>query len=144
MTFSDYIAISALLISIVSLFVSWYYNFRDRAQLKTSAQFYGVNEYNDTPYITIKVVNCGKRPTILTRFGGDLKGGGWSAERLKDGFRLGEHEVFERTVGPEDLVTMGPEDEEEYINFWVENTLGQRFKIKDIEKLIKQLASSKS
>jgi len=70
---SDYISITAILLSIISLAISWYFSFRDKALLKTSAKFSPYNPDYDQAHISIKIVNCGRRSAILTMFGGDLK-----------------------------------------------------------------------
>lgn len=149
MQISDYISIAALLISITSLLISWYFNFRDKANLKTFAKFYsGEPTYGSRPHITIKIVNCGRRPTILTMFGKDVNNkhtrwiGTYLGEKEK-GIRLGEHEKYETSVYPEDLSEIDSEGNElEYTNFWFENTLGQRYKVRNSEELIKKLKES--
>ena len=53
---------------------------------------------------------------------------------------LGEHEKYETTIYHEDVYFCDPGgDESEYINFWFENTLGQRYKVKNSEALIRKL-----
>lgn len=143
MTISDYISISALIVSIVSLMISWYFGFRDKAHIKTFAKFYPYRPDHDRARIEIKIVNSGRRPVILTMFGGDFKDKGWCGAYIgkeKKGIRLEEHEKYETTVYSEDLVCISPEEEySEYINFWFENTLGQRYKVNNSEELIKKL-----
>ena len=73
MRMSDYISITAILRSIISLAISWYFGFRDKAHFKSSAKFYPYNPDYDQAHISIKIINCGRRPAILTMFGGDLK-----------------------------------------------------------------------
>lgn len=146
MQISDYISITALFISIISLAILWYFSFRDKAQMKTFAKFYPNNPKYDRAHIAIKVVNSGRRPTILTMFGGDLKDGRWIGTYLGKegkGLRLGEHEKYETSVYFEGISFIVPEgNESEYINFWFENTLGQRYKVKNSEKLIEKFNES--
>lgn len=143
---SDYISIAALVISIMSITIVWYFGFRDRAHLKTFAQFYSFNPNYNRAHIAIKIVNCGRRPVILTMFGGDLSNGSWCGtviEKEGEGIILKEHGKYETTVYLEDLHYSNPEgNEADYINFWFENTLGQRYKVKNSEKLIKKLSES--
>jgi len=153
MQVTDYISISALVISIISLVISWYFGFRDKAHIKTFAKFYPYNPNYDQARIFIKIVNCGRRPIIITMFGGDLigkdlKGRHWSATYLGEegkGIRLEEHEKYETTIYIHDIYNFDPEgNESECKNFWFENTLGHRFKVVNSEKLIKKLKETGS
>lgn len=143
----DYISLLALFVSIVSIFISWHFGFRDRANLKTFAKFYPYNPHYDRAHLKIKIVNRGRRPTILTQFGGDHKDGAYSGTVLGEqnkGLRLGEHEKYETSVYVQDLVVIDPEgNQSEYINFCFEDTLGQRHKVKKAEELIEKLRNSK-
>src|SRR5262245_45948108 len=103
---SDVISILALFISMISLAISWFFNFRDKADLKIIGKFFVSHPDYDRAHINVKVVNSGRRPMILTLFGGDLKGGGYCGTSLgKDhkGLRLDEHESYETKVYVEDL-----------------------------------------
>ncbi len=138
------LSIIAIIVSILSLFIAWYFNYRDKAKLVTFAKYYEENPNYDRAHIEIKIVNCGRRPTILTMFGGDLKDGGWYATYLgkeKKGIRLTEHEKYETSIYIEDLHIIDPDGNESYyINLWFENTLGQRFLVSKSENLIEKLS----
>ena len=54
------------------------------------------------------------------------------------GIRLDEHQKYETTLTWEDLVCIDDGEVKEYINLWFEDTLGQRHKVTNSEKLIKQ------
>ncbi len=146
MQISDYVSIAALIISITSIAISGYFGFRDRAHLKTHAKFYPYNSSYDRAHIAIKIVNCGRRPVILTMFGGNLSEGGYCGTHIGKegkGVRLGEHEKYETSVYLEDLHIIDPEgNESDHVNFWFENTLGQRFKVINSEKLINKLSKT--
>jgi hypothetical protein len=77
-------------------------------------------------------------------FGGYLSDGAWCGSFLGKegkGIRLGEHEKYETSVYLEDLHNFDPEgNESDYVSFWFENTLGQRYAVKNSEKLIKKLS----
>lgn len=103
MNISDKIAILALVVSLLSLAVSIYFQYRDRVKLKTTCTFYPAHPDYDRAHLAIRIVNHGRRPTLLTLFGGNLKDGKWQGTRLgqKDkAVRLGEHE-FNTTLGKE-------------------------------------------
>jgi len=144
MQISNYVSIVALIISVTSLIISWYFGFRDKAHLRTYAKFYSYNPNYDRAHILIKIVNCGRRPVILTMFGGYLSDGTYCGSflgRENKGIRLGEHEKYETSVYLEDLHSIDPEgNESDYVSFWFENTLGQRYRVKNSEKLIKKLS----
>jgi len=143
MAFSDLLSLFALLVSIISLIISWHFGFRDKAKLKITSNFYHSHQDQDRDRIGIKIVNHGRRATILTLFGGDLDNGGWSGTCLGkkgDGLRLGEHEKYETTVYANDLLVTDSEGNlAEFVRFWFEDTLGQRHKVKSSEKLIAKL-----
>jgi len=145
MNTSNYISSLALLVSVVSLIISWHFGFRDKSKLKTYAKFYPSHPNHDRAKIEIKIVNHGRRATILTLFGGDLEDGGMSGIYLGkegDGLRLGEHEKYETIVYADDLLVTHPEGNiAQFVRFWFEDTLGQRHKIKNSEKLISKLIS---
>lgn len=146
MYMSGYISIFALLVSMISLAISWHFGFRDRANLKTSSVFYPSHPDYDEAHIKVEIVNHGRRPTILTLLGGDFEDGNWSGENIGEvgkGLRLSEHEKYERSIYQRDLLYVGPEGVmNEYINFWFEDTLGNRFEVKNSRELIKKLQKS--
>lgn len=76
------ISIAALILSTVSLAISWYFGFRDRFKLVATSEFFPENEYGPA-YIRIKVVNVGRRLVILRLLGGDHSEGGWSGTYLE-------------------------------------------------------------
>lgn len=143
---SEIISIFALVIAVVSLGISFHFGFRDKAHLKTSAEYYPGHPDYDRARIQVKIVNSGRRPTILTMFGGNLKSGSWCGTHIGEkgeGVRLGEHEKHEVKVYREDLDFIDPEgNESEYTDYWFEDTLGQRFKVRNSEKLIIKLKNN--
>jgi len=143
MTFSDLLALFALLVSVISLIISWHFGFRDKAKLKTYAEFYPSHTDHDRDRIEIKIANHGRRATIMALFGGDLENGTSSGTYLGEkgeGLRLGEHEKYETIVYADDLMVTDLEGNvATFTNFWFEDTLGQRYRIKNSEKLIAKL-----
>jgi len=73
MAFSDYVAIFALVISAISLFISWRQYSRDSSQLKLSLQFH-VKSGQGSAY-TLRVVNSGRRPATVLKCYARLKSG---------------------------------------------------------------------
>ncbi|MCP5007734.1 MAG: hypothetical protein GY941_27930 [Planctomycetes bacterium] len=132
MTFTDYIAICALVVSTISICISAYNVFYDSPRLSASAKYYPGHE-DDEPQIQIKVVNKGKRPAILRSFGGPLETGGWEAEHLGEsdhGLRLSENGFYERTIYRDDVYTSNPNIDSRFVAFWFEDSLGRRHEVK--------------
>src|SRR5947208_10418587 len=98
---TDYLAIAAFLVSLTSLGFSIYFGFLDRSRLKASSVYYPEWEHSSA-HITVSAVNHGRRPIILTLFGGYYEDGSWEGTQLggKDGkgLRLAENERFEQTI----------------------------------------------
>ncbi len=121
-----------------------FFGFRDRAKIRTSAELFHRSQHSQC-HIRVKIVNYGRIAVVLSKFGGDLIDGGGSGTYIsedKKGIRLGEQEIYEKDICEEELYHMGlsPEGNKiRYLNFWFENRLGQRYKIKNSEKLIKEL-----
>jgi len=143
MNTSDYISLLALCVSTASISLSWFFGFRDRANLRTSAILHSHNHGYQGTLIELEIVNHGRRPAILTYLVGEERDGGASAIVLgeKDrGIRLQEHEKYKITVYSHDLVIIDPEgNEHEYISYWFEDTLGRKYKVKGIRKLIEKM-----
>jgi hypothetical protein len=145
MVSSDKIAFSALMVSILSLGVSFYFQNKDRVKLKTSCKFFPAHPDYDHAHLKIKVVNCGRRPALLTLFGGDLKNGSWQGTSIggkEKALRLGEHEFHEEEFYYEDIEAISPDSESEYTELWFEDSLGNRHVVKDSREGIKLLHES--
>ena len=141
---SEIISIFALLISGVSLGFSIYFNFRDRANIKTTSDFYPASESGPAS-VHFTVVNAGRRPIILRMRGGVDKNGGWIGTFLgkdQSGLRLGEHERLDHTMGKQSLFEQTPDDLMTLADLWVEDTLGRRYPIKDAKKNLALLLKS--
>ena len=107
---SDYIAILALIVSILSLGVSFYFGYRDKVNLRATCKFFPDHPEYNRAHLSIKVVNHGRRPAIITLFGGYLQDGGWQGTYLRGiegALRLGEHEFHEDNLYKEvkELIT---------------------------------------
>ncbi len=145
-SFSDYIATAALILSCLSLGGSWYSLVRDSVRLRATGKFFPGFEGQSEPVIRISIVNMGRRPAILTSFGGDLLDGGWQSTSLgnkSEGVRLGENERHQQNIYSHDLIAQSPDDVSEFKNFWFQDTLGQRHGVKGSERLIEKLRQSK-
>lgn len=139
---SDYISILALIISFLSLGVSIYFQYRDRVKLTTSCKYFPPHPDYDRGHLEIKVVNSGRRPTLLTILGGNLKDGGWQGTQLggKDkSIRLGEHEFYEKKFYCEDIEVVSPDSESEFTELWFEDSIGDRHFVKGSKEGIKKL-----
>lgn len=139
----EIISCVALGFSALSLFMSFYVARRDTVKLRAWCTFHPTDEHNEHAYITVVVVNEGRRPAILRVLGGDLNSGGGSGGKLlgDKGLRLGENERHEEYMSYGDLVRNDPE-EYEYTNLWFEDSLGNRHAVKNSEAAIREYHAS--
>jgi len=63
MQISDYLSITAIIISAISLYISWREYERDRSQLKASLSIVDDNKGGET--FLLKIVNSGRRPVNI-------------------------------------------------------------------------------
>jgi hypothetical protein len=94
-TISGCIAALALIVSLLSFGISLYFGLRDRVHLRAISKLYNLSGEFGPAYIEVKVVNRGRRPAILTMFGGELDNGGYIGTYLGEkgrGIRLEENE----------------------------------------------------
>ena len=144
MTRSEIVSVLALFLSVISLGFSIYVNLRDRANIKTTSQFYPASESGPAA-VHFSVVNAGRRPIILRMRGGVDKSGGWIGTFLgkdQSGLRLGEHERLDHTMKKQDIFEQTPDDLMTLADLWVEDTLGRRYPIKDAKKNLAALLKS--
>jgi hypothetical protein len=145
MATSDVIASLALVVSVLSAAVTFYFHFRDRPDLILKSQF--VSSYDPgTERIAISIVNAGRRPAILRMWAGEDTAGHWVGSYLgegKAGLRLGENEHFEFSLPKQELQASTPDSEVEFIDIWVEDSLGKRHQVKDAKANIARLRYAK-
>ena len=139
-TFSDYIATSAFIVSLLSFGTAIYFGFRDRVHLKATSKLYKFGH----AYLEIKVVNYGRRPAILTMFGGELDNGKWRGTYLggkEQCIRLEENEYHIEKVFFSDLQHFDDVEKEvrEYVRLWFEDSLGNRHPVKKSKRNIQLL-----
>jgi len=143
MNSTEIISCIALFISFVSLGLSAFFGLRDRARIITKSVFIP-NDYSGQAYITISVVNAGRRPIILRMWGGAGADNDWVGTFLGDkdnGLRLAEHERHEFVLHESDLTQQMPDFSIEIKDVWFEDTLGRRYTVKDAKKNIAKLVS---
>jgi hypothetical protein len=139
---SDWLAVAALLVSIVSLGISLYATLLDRIKIKAFSTLYKPHELNPHTWIEVKVVNHGRRTAVLTMFGGDIKGGGWQGSPLSDrglGLHLAENEFHKLDLTPEQVFFVGRENDEEYVDLWFEDSQGRRHRVKNARKHLQEM-----
>jgi hypothetical protein len=144
MTRSEIISVLALLLSVISIGFSVYFNFRDRGNIKTSSTFYPGSDFGSAS-VHITIVNAGRRPIILRMRGAVDKNGEWIGTFLgkdKSGLRLGEHERFDHKMEKGDLFEQTPDGVITVADLWVEDTLGHRYAIRDAKKNLALLLES--
>lgn len=143
MSHSDAIALLALLVSVFSLLVSGFTAYVDRPRLKVTATVIEASEWGPAR-IRVVLINKGRRPVIVTMYGGVGEAGKWSGylfSEAKGGIRLAEHERHEFDWTRDDLrgfAPAGPDDMDdfEFRSLWVEDSLGQRHQVPGSDKLI--------
>jgi hypothetical protein len=147
LTPTHWIAISALIVSLVSLTFSTLAYFRDRPNLKIEAKRYFSDE---TPgYIEIKAVNAGRRPNYLVMLWGSEGDGPRSGSYLDyggPGIKLNEYEfkTFKVTHLPrgENQYSATAMSDDEFIEFdqmWIEDSLGKNHKVPKMNALLREL-----
>jgi hypothetical protein len=141
---SHTISLIALVVAILSLGFSVYFNFLDRARMVTRCKFYPKSEYNRA-HVDVSITNAGRRAVILRMIVKADGRGHWVGTYLnrgEGGLRLGEHQRHDLTLWQEDLIEANPDDEIEVTDFWFEDTLGRRHRPKRIRQCLKQLWAS--
>ena len=141
MQFSDWLALSALVVSLLSLAVTTRGAFLDRSRLTITSAYREASE-NGPARIQITLVNKGRRPAILRTFGGRDSAGATSGTYLDHqagGKRLAEHEIHEFTVTKEDTVLFGPDEDLFFAELWIEDSLGRRHKVPNSKQYLARL-----
>jgi len=139
MGISLYLSIGAIIIACISLFWSIYLGYRDRDNIKATSKIYSNGPNSNIFYLQVKAVNYGRRLAILSMFGADYSDGSWGGSYIeKKVGRLAENEKYEITIRAGDSDTMSP-DGEEAVDFWFEDTLGRRYKVKNAKENLKKL-----
>ena len=141
MQVSETISIGALAVSCISLCVSFYFNFRDRANLKIKSA-YCPGWAESEAYVSISVVNAGRRPIVLRMWCGVDAAENWVGTFINqavNGGRLGEHERLDLKVTKEDLIAITPDSEIVFVDLWIEDTLGRRYPVVNARENIKKL-----
>jgi hypothetical protein len=139
MPFSELMSLTAVVIALGSLVVSFWVSWGDRPKLKVSTQFYPGFE-DAPPKFRVWAVNAGKRPIILRLLGGDHEDG-WSGTYLGEsgkGLRLGENEFFEDNISPGHNIFIHPGGSR-LVRMWFEDSLGRRYPVPRSEQYIAAL-----
>jgi hypothetical protein len=134
------ISTAALAISVTSLALSTYIALRDRGRLRTKSTFYAAHE-DRPPSIRVEAVNVGRRPVILTLFGGYYERGHWSGTYIGDhkaGVRLGEKERFSENIDNLHHMLFDHDTGTPVSDLWFEDTLGRRYRVKNAKKHLAQ------
>lgn len=140
MTTSDWIAISALLVSIFSVLTSIYLYQKDRGRLRAWAILnYGDPSERCPPVLEVRAVNIGRRPILLNWLLLDFRGTGRHGTQLADSIplKLDEGEPFEKTLRPTDPCLF--DDANDYaINMHIGDTLGRVYCVRGARKLLRE------
>ena len=142
---SDVIASLALFVSVLSAGVTFYFHFRDRPNLILKSKF--TSGYDPgAEHIVISIVNAGRRPAFLGMWAGDDDAGLWVGTYLgegRNGLRLGENEHCEFSLPKYELWASTPDSEVTFMDIWVEDSLGKRYRVKDAKENIARLKNGK-
>jgi hypothetical protein len=142
---SAIISISAIVISLTSLGFSIYVAMRDRPRLKASCVLYHPNPDLPWPYpsVGIRAVNTGRRIVILTKLGryyGKNRSASELLDHEKGGRRLGENEIYERTLRNDledyTMLYYRSEEPENIEELWFEDTLGRKHAVRHSRKVL--------
>ena len=144
MMMSDYIALAALFISLLSFTISLYFGYRDRVRIRAVSKLYNMSADFGTLYLEAKVVNHGRRIAILTMFGGKLDNGDWLGTHIGEddhGIRLAENEYYIKKINRRALYQTDPStgDLYEYEELWFEDSLGRRHTVRHSRRDIARL-----
>lgn len=134
------ISIIALVVSISSLSLSAYLAFRDRGRIRTKSTYYPAHEDRGA-ILRIEAVNIGRRPVILTLFGGLYENSHWNGVYIGEthiGHRLGENEKFTEDIDIRHHMLFDDKMESAVSEFWFEDTQGRRYPVKDSKKHLKR------
>jgi hypothetical protein len=137
---SETISEIALTISVMSLSFSAYVALRDRGRLHTKSIFYAAHEGRTTS-MRVEAINIGRRPVILTHFGGYYEDGQWRGTYIGDhktGVRLGESEKFSEDINDLHHMLFDNETGSAVTDLWFEDTLGRRYRVKGARNHLKQ------
>lgn len=145
LAYSEVLSTLALVVSLVSFFISARSAFLDQPRLKISACYFEGSEYG-APRIVVTLVNRGRRPVILRSYGGsDANGKMWSGtyfDHDKGGLRLGEHERHDLSLTKEDTMSFNPGGEDLiFETLWIEDSLGVRHKVPSSPDLLRRIWS---
>lgn len=147
---TPWIAMAALVVSLMSLTVSTLGYMRDRPKLKIKARLYQSDEDRGPPgYIEVKVVNVGRRPiNLVMLWGADRKGAGCGSpfDYNGPGTKLGEHEykTFRVTHIPRGVDEFGAAaliegDIVDFERMSIEDSTGKRYNVPRIGRLLAAL-----
>jgi hypothetical protein len=147
MTISDYIAVSALIISVLSFATSMYFGLLDRVRIKAVSKLYNMDPEFGPSFLEVKAINCGRRVTILTTFGAKLDDGSCVSTYIgKDGqgIRLAENEYHVEKLKMSDLKQVDPStgDIREYEELYFEDSLGRRHTVRHSRQDIARLKAT--
>jgi len=91
--------------------------------------------------LRVEAINVGRRPIILTLFGGYYEDGHWRGTYIGDyktGVRLGENEKFSEDIDDLHHMIFDHEEGVTVSDFWFEDTLGRRYPVKGAKKHLGQ------
>lgn len=144
MSGSVVLSVCALVISLVSIGFSVYFNFRDRGKVVASSIFSPGGEHT-TSYLGIVVVNAGRRPVVIRMWVAEDENGEWIGHHVGEkgaGLRIEEHGRTEIILRDDDLPFESASCEIIPTNIWIEDTLGRQYSVKDIKVNLERLVGS--
>ena len=135
----------ALVISGLSFVVSFWNMFRDRSRLNLKSKFIPAHPEYGPSRIWFKAINKGRRPIYIRTVGGKLSTHGWMGSHIGKtdfGLKLEEGQFYEKSWDINDIIVDGPDFEDEYVDIWIEDSHGKRYKVPDSKKYIQKLKAS--
>ncbi len=135
---NNYLSIAAIVISLISLWFSIYFGFRDRGKIRTNCEIL-IGE-NTPDVLVVSAVNMGRRPIVITFFGIEYEDGESIANDLgKDGkgIRLGEKEKYEERIKIQYNYLFNDSDSMIY-DFWFEDSMNKQYQVKNAKRNIRR------
>ena len=141
-------SVLALIVSALSFGVSLYSTRRDSARVKATCRFYPPSsrieeQPPDPPILVIKVANHGRQPKKLEYMHVRYENGRsrlvtetlWSSDEHGH-FRIGENDVYEHTITPDNDGFLMDEDRSRAVGILFEDTLNHTYRVRNAKKHI--------
>jgi hypothetical protein len=145
---SALVSVSALVVSVLGFALSLHNASRDSARVKATSRFYPSQQIDaeqppGPPVLVIRVANHGRRAKKLEYMYVKYENGRsdfvtetlWSSDEHGH-FRIGENDVYEHTMTPENDSMLRDEDGSQAVDIFFEDTLNHTYRVRNARKSI--------